>query len=352
MQERGCTVAILLAGVALLSACGGSEGGGTTLASAPPPPVPSPSPSVTSTAAFGAVTTWSEAAGVNAAVSDPVTPVQTLPTHAVISQGGRTSGGLGQPVVWGATIGSDDRGGYVVELPLIEFLTYFDGEAVGSVKAVFGANTRYAPGLSYNAFYAARANAESKNGPGDYRLVLDPTRLTYATFGRVQICRNVAASDCADPLGQSFEFAEIVFGQVTPPGEIPLSGTASYSGGIKAETVDLDVAVDGKARLDVNFATASVSGSLSDLTVRQDYEPITSGHYLLPTYAVSGTLKPGGLLAGKLLPDANPNGWTEGQWSGSFYGPAAAEIGAVLSLPNTSDDTTISGTIAARRAGP
>jgi hypothetical protein len=72
----------------------------------------------------------------------------------------------------------------------------------------------------------------------------------------------------------------------------------------------------------------------------------------LPNYVVAGTLKADGSLAGNLVPNANADGWLNGQWSGSLYGPGAAEIGAVLSLPNSGYGAPFFGTLAARRNSP
>lgn len=297
--------------------------------------------------------------GVDAAVSNPVTSTQSFPMHAVISGGCCASDGLGQPVVMppsyvnSGTISRDDQGGYIVELPLIEFETYFDGEVVSRIKPTFAGNTRYSipqdgPGLLH---YAARASTQSTNRTGDNLLNLDQSRLAYATFGSIQLCRNPGASDCADALGRGFQYADFVFGQPTPVADIPLSGSAGYSGSVSASNSPGSVTIDGKASLSIEFGTTAVSGSLSSLTKYVD-DGWSAQTIALPDYVVAGTLKPDGGLAGSLVPNANADDWINGQWSGSLYGPGAAEIGAVLSLPNSGYSAPFIGTLAAKRNGP
>ena len=357
MTRQSKLVALPL--ILILAACGG--GGGSSIASAPPPvavapttPSPTPAP-----ASVPAATTYDAAANyVNVAVSDSVIPTQSFSIHAVISHVGSTVGSLGEAVVWASngnniSIGRDDWGGYVLEMPLIEFLTSFDGEAVGVRRPSFAANTRYSiSGGSPNfEHYAARASAQSTNRVGDNRLLLDRSRLTYATFGTVEFCRDAAASECVDPSRK--QYAEFIFGQVTPAGQIPLSGTASFSGGFDASDAQgIVYSIAGNAHLDIDFARTAVSGLLSNIRGHFD-DALTSGsNFALPDYAVDGALRPGGLLEGRLLPAANADGWIAGSWSGSLYGPGAAEVGAVLNLPNSNGDSPLFGTLAAKRDGP
>lgn len=351
---------VLLAATLVLSACGGGDGGGLASTPAPlPTPSPSPSPKPSGTG-IPAATTYDLENGVKAAVSNAVIPTRSLPMHAVIAHARGTAGNLGEAVVWPAygnaiSIGRDDHDGYVIELPLIEFLTYFDGEAVGATRTSFAANTRFSYPGEHRETYAARATAQSTNARGDNRLFLDHSRLNYATFGHVASCRVASASECTQPSEQ--QFAAFVFGQVTPAGEIPLSGSAGYSGRFEAADANgselfPSVNIAGDARLSIDFARTAVAGQLFNIRGHQD-DALTSGRFFaLPDYVVDGALKPGGLLEGRLLPAANSDGWIAGAWSASFYGPAAAEIGAVLNLPNASDDTPLYGTLAAKRDGP
>lgn len=147
---------------------------------------------------------------------------------------------------------------------------------------------------------------------------------------------------------RSFPVRGFVFGQPTPIADIPLSGSAGYTGEVSASNAPGSVVIDGKASLSIDFGTIAVSGSHFSLTRYVD-DGWSAQTFALPDYTVAGTLRPDGNLTGSLVPNANADGWINGQWSGSLYGPGAAEN---RGLPNSGSGAPFFGTLAARRNGP
>lgn len=124
-------------------------------------------------------------------------------------------------------------------------------------------------------------------------------------------------------------YGTFAFGQPTKPGEVPLTGTARYSGDVFGHFAGDAGAtwLDGKARFDFDFASALLSGDLR-LGVRCmmgcTYDEITY-QFANTDFARGRTT-----FAGQL---ATPGAPSLGTFSGLFAGPGAAELMAQFRLP-------------------
>lgn len=136
----------------------------------------------------------------------------------------------------------------------------------------------------------------------------------------------------------------VVYGDRTDPSDLP-SGTASYSGRMYAETwrqVSRSQ-IQGSLNLAADFAAGAVSGTVGDLTQRVG--PITAPwNSIAGDFTISQGTVSGNALAGTL----SGLGY-EGTVDGSFFGPGAAEVGAVLEAQNTGNGALLVGFIGGRK---
>jgi hypothetical protein len=137
------------------------------------------------------------------------------------------------------------------------------------------------------------------------------------------------------------------FGSRAPVAAIPASGTAQYSGistgvyvnqtgGVFVHAADMTAMVDFGAR-SIDFATTNTT--TSSLTLAS---PTAA-----PELDITGTLKitsGSSQFGGKVTtPGGNGTPAMTGTATGSFYGPAAQEIGGVFSLKGTGAQTMLGG---------
>jgi hypothetical protein len=134
-------------------------------------------------------------------------------------------------------------------------------------------------------------------------------------------------------------FSPFVTGFATPVASVPTTGSATYSGGVLGTVFSPQAGsqfgvhaafLQGNATLQANFGAASITGSLTSMTV--DGSPwnsvsllgsISGGqNYFSGTSGVSST--PAGPLS--------LTGSAAGTFAGLFFGPNAQELGAVWTL--------------------
>lgn len=178
----------------------------------------------------------------------------------------------------------------------------------------------------------------------------------------------------------------LVFGQRTLPSEIPISGKARYSlenlidptpfnqrDGFNEDGSPVDT--DGKVLLDVDFATRQL-GATYDLNrdlvnyrlddfgqeiLDSSGNPVVDSRYRTTVHAAGSTLVDSRgsfalMLAGTgsvhaELTDKPPvpdiTAAVSGSITGAFFGPQAAEVGGIASLPQIGTDGIVSNTIQA-----
>jgi len=131
-----------------------------------------------------------------------------------------------------------------------------------------------------------------------------------------------------------FSRGVFVAGYETPAGDVPTSGTATYTGlaqgsvyyAVNQQTTE--VSLTGNASFTANFGTRNVSGSLTGMTAGGApwndvaFNSTITGNAFSGTTSVTST--PGG--SASLL--GNAAGTVEGR----FFGPSAQEAGAVWTL--------------------
>ena len=136
----------------------------------------------------------------------------------------------------------------------------------------------------------------------------------------------------------------MVYGNRTEVADLP-AGTASYSGrvhafGYPSDSPDSDSQSDmrGSLALMADFANSDVSGRIHDIEIRED--PIAQYESHTDELAISnGAISGSGFtadVAGPLSP-----GSFDGDMSGQFFGPAAAEVGGVMSGEYTKPGETV-----------
>lgn len=324
-----------------LAACGGADGGGS-IASTPPPgqiastPPPgqiasAPPPGPASSATTTTLTSSSDFAVVTA----PITATHRY-TGIEISQSRLAFDTVrySEPNKGDANfeVGKDDSGGYSIGLDTTELGTIFDGERVG-FGVTLPANARWSDPSNPDLIrYKARLTTESTNQSGDLRLDFVDTRnsgwgdLQYTALGLLNYCNPAAATSC----GGATSFAALVFGQQTPSGATPLSGSADYQGRFLATDWGRTTRLDGDVALQLNFATRDVIGSLTKVGLCDCTGPGTTTS--LGDFTLAGQIGPSGMLNGVVHPPVNSR-FLDGTWGGGFFGPHGQEVGGVLQLP-------------------
>jgi hypothetical protein len=164
--------------------------------------------------------------------------------------------------------------------------------------------------------------------------------------------------------GQSY-FAYGTGGYQTPVSGVPASGTASYSGGGSASggvsgtmlfpnSGSISGAtLSGQAKVDVNFTTGGVTGSLTNMTaiVQGDFDPPQAWNNV----ALSGSLSGATMRGTTAVTNAPGNSLSMGSgatgtFSGALYGPNAQELGATWTLYDSSGNgKTAAGVIGATK---
>lgn len=174
--------------------------------------------------------------------------------------------------------------------------------------------------------------------------------LSYTEFG---------AWSQTDPTGVQSSTGYFSYGFETPPVAMPATGTATYvqTGGVNGTVFVrsgngvVEATVSGDASLTANFATGGVSGNFTNMSA------YNSGRFTpWNDVSVTGTVAAGSnSFSGSTATASAPGGSfglsgnASGHINGSFYGPAANEIGAVWTLSNGDGTGSAIGVAGARK---
>ena len=149
----------------------------------------------------------------------------------------------------------------------------------------------------------------------------------------------------------------LVHGNRTPQDAVPTSGTATYSGEMGAREYPSDQALfttdpavirySGSASMTADFAASSVAGTFSvsrkQLGLGGQYTAASGGA------TFNAQIDGNGLTAGDLTGTGDLAGYQNGGVRGSFFGPAAEEVGGVFDAQDTSGSRVISGYFGAKK---
>jgi hypothetical protein len=309
---------MIASSIALAIGLSGCGGGGTSIASTPPPPpAPTPAPTPTpSAASIGAparaiapnANLFPQAAGAGPTIqSHSSTVFPLLETVLKINSAGR--------VADTATMNAGAS---------LKFSSAPDDYQIDIGNPAVGISNQ--PLALDWCGYCAAVGSEHV-----YVHVADPaiSNLSWTTYGTWGVHVDFGAP--------STTAAAFVTGYKTPTGSIPTTGSATYLGSVVGSVIHPDAGQEngigtadlaGNASLQANFASASVTGSLTNMMAGS-----------LPWNSVSllGTIS-GGQFTGTSAATSAPansvslNGSATGTLSGTFFGPSAQELGAVWTL--------------------
>lgn len=159
--------------------------------------------------------------------------------------------------------------------------------------------------------------------------------LTYSAYGIWGTTSNSASSN----LRSAGVFAT---GIGTSTNSRPASGSATYSGkttGFVSMNTGEKLSLKGDVSLNANFGANSISGAITGLSATQlTAGTLNTNGAAMATNSISlrnGTIS-GNAFAGQAVavdgPHTFPIGGSAGQFSGNFFGPAAAEAAGTVSM--------------------
>lgn len=299
------------ASILVLSGCGGG-GGSTSFIPAPPvtlTPTPTPTPATPGPAVPAAVQT--------AAPTSPTAGTTKFSTLAqstdfpllMTAAGGGTGDGDQATTVAGGVLNADGSGGY--------FLT-MNNPALGINKAVIP-NARP---ISGSIFYV---NADI--GSND---------LDYTRFG---------SWERTDGIDGVFNVGAWTTGFATAGAQIPGQGTATYAGKASglynaaissSSTADFDSRITGDVNLTADFGRSTLAGTITNIVASSMYTNLKGS---VNDIGFSATIdRNNNLFNGTTMVTSFPaDGYAfgptaSGLINGRFYGPNAAEVGAVFNV--------------------
>lgn len=298
MSRLGVCMLFTAAAFALCS-CGGGGGGGTALRPQPAPPPPS-SP------ASAAVTIFSEPAvgeyaSVGASVSGPGGSLDTY-SNPDVRFGEVSTKAEDQPL-----IRYTGEGYYEVRLPGSNWDRLVHYKGLGDPTS---SNNYFQPGsVAQNQAHLIVRRARDKG-------------YVYSELA-------------GWASGLSSRFGYVAFGVPTPPGGVPVTGSASYMGMVSGST-DILVAdnlyggfyplpVDGTVTLNFDFANATLDGSMT-LTLSDGMNPVELG-----TWAFKDTVFSSGSASYSGRFDTSVAG--QNFFLGRFTGPNAQETIGAWAIP-------------------
>jgi hypothetical protein len=155
--------------------------------------------------------------------------------------------------------------------------------------------------------------------------------LKYTSFG--SWTDPSTAGDWTGPTGM------FVYGIPTATGDVPITGTATYSGTIRGLT-DADIYVGGNISFNFDFAAGTLSGKMTP-----EYYPVWDG-VGLGTYTFTNTVfaKGSTTFSGSFLTPSGANG--PSSFEGRFNGPQAAELMGSWAAPFSDTVNGITGNMA------
>ncbi len=315
----------LAAPLALLTACGGAEGGGIALTPAPAPaatpaPPPPPPPPILQP---GAVALQSDVPFVTLGVAE--TDVLS-PSHDSNSVGWKDTGNItaSQPSRQSESV--DFRFDRLTGQYAITFPDGNSGQLVlsglgGSAGRVATTTFHTVAGINGDLGVSLQMPVPSREG----------FKYTYSHFG--EWTKAVANAD-----GSAIEtYGVFVYGIETLAAAVPRTGTARYLAEIVA-TSPMDAwAVDGRAELVFNFGAGTLGGYIHPTFTTNGwytYMDYDYGRYdFTQTVYATGSTRYSGAFAKDGV--GLPNSW----FDGSLTGPSAQEVIGRFSVPFTRDGT-------------
>jgi hypothetical protein len=142
--------------------------------------------------------------------------------------------------------------------------------------------------------------------------------LTYTGYG---LWFGVASETAT---GRNFNNGVFAYGVPTAPGDVPLSGAASYTAYVTGQAEN--VLIGGDAHLRFDFASGTLAGEMRP-TLLDDWGPTPLGQYdFVQTVYSTGSTTFSGKFA---VPGSTADSFFEGQ----FTGPQAAELMARWQAP-------------------
>jgi hypothetical protein len=184
-------------------------------------------------------------------------------------------------------------------------------------------------------------DSEILDGPADN----DSKTLSYLRFGSWAIQNSAGAMTAGAPVFGGYE---------TPAANMPTTGTATYAGDMEGNVSFLSGnarvlgEVEGKAAISANFATNSLTGSVTGTEIYAELPGGNDRSGAWNDFTVTATLSGNGFAGATAVSNApggagTLNAGAAGTVSGTFFGPNANEIGAIWTLSDGA--TTAVGTI-------
>ena len=305
-----------------LCACGGGGGG---VASTPPPTVtPSPTPTPTPTPGTQPL----PPAHIALVSSQPFAALGVTDAYSLNPSGGRTrvTGPSAADVQFSYDPSSNS---YRVSLPAFQSGSLANTQYGGSAGQVA---TESASQVTVGSSDALQPVLVTLPVPGS-----SFSPYTYTSFGWWDGTTGQAAD------GQSLRSEGMfAYGIPTQPGDVPITGSASYGAEIHATLGDVDYpTVSGEANLSFDFGAGTLSGSMHP-RIADSFDGIFVDY---GQYAFTQTVYSTGstTFSGKFVVPGLPN--ADSFFNGNFTGPNAAELMARFVAPFLHDGQqgTISG---------
>jgi hypothetical protein len=212
--------------------------------------------------------------------------------------------------------------------------TNLSGATLTVVDAASGRVRLRVPALNLDAEFSGSSYTETTDGR---LIVLSRRVLQYVDFGYWWAEGRAGMT-----------YAHYIAGYQTPASAVPASGGATYGGKTIGQVYPANKTpayagvLRGDAAVGVNFATGAVSGVLTHMVVNPDGATSAWNDVRL-----SGSLVRGNAMSGTTsVEDGAPGPFgfragAAGRFSGSFYGPAADELGAVWTLRDGAGSTAV-----------
>jgi len=314
---------VLVTSLALIvAACGGGGGGSSPALSPAPPPTPAPTatPAPAPTPAPPPAYTLTSALTATSALEGPS---QAFTTDSAAMTLAPSSGGTLSGQGTSTTAGIQSLSINVTNVAGVTFSETFLASDIATSTPISGQAPR------------ALLSGSKTASDGSVRslTILDVASggFNYMLLGLWEYASAAVATSTS---GQAF-----VVGSATRPSEIPVTGTASYSGvmvGRYADGAALWTAT-ASASATADFANRSVAFSTANTQIAN--QAVTQA---APTLNLSGTLTyPAATnnLAGTL----STTGGLTGPSAARFYGPAAVEVGGVFFVKDAANTKQMTG---------
>ncbi|MDP2785307.1 MAG: transferrin-binding protein-like solute binding protein [Sulfurimicrobium sp.] len=322
-----------------LSLAGCLGGGSNPVVPDSATPIPAPAPAPEPTPAPTPAPEASTANGVSVSMTGTYTAV---PGQSATNITASTAIDINATLATTGTIGNGSSTGNVTAATITSINAATSG---GASLTMTNGTDGVTINNSQHHFDAYNINDNGINGntavgklDGVYAAGAESTPYSYMTFGNWN--QNINTS------GDNWNFVtgDYVYGSATAPANIPVSGTATYTGtaeGLYFSTSTMPFETYADMRATADFASRSLSFATTNTKIYDYYNSSydqATGKTTITTNAVAAPYID---MSGTLTYSANSNLFTgsvsdgtgrSGTATGRFYGPAAEEIGGVYSL--------------------